>query len=88
MIWNICENKTLEDELQNVNDNSDDGIDSEDHKRFRRCADPEPRGYRGYFWSGKSSDNLEDWIISLFVIGVFIGFGLTVVGIIYYCLIP
>ena len=46
MAWKLCENKSLENELQNINEDDDDDIDLEDHERFGRSADPEPRRYR------------------------------------------
>ena len=94
VIWKLCENKTLEDELKNVNDNSDDEIDLEDHERFYRSADPEPRGARVRFSNTRyrtdsGSDNysggLEGWQIALIVIGVVIVFALLVFGVLFWC---
>ena len=96
VIWNICDNKTLEEELQNINDNSDDEIHLEDHERFDRSADPEPRGFRvrfsrtrsrspTYYGSGNSSGGMEGWTIVLIVIGAVVGLIILVVGVKYCC---
>ena len=88
MIWKLCQTKTLEQELQTINDDNDDEISKDDHERYSRSANPDY--YISYHYRYGSSyraplSTMASWKIALIYIGGIGGFVILVV-LFCYCL--